>query len=259
MVIPKPAWKTTGLLSARATSPGADESLALGNSLRLSHQACLLVLSRSSQEGVHELWICSLTLGFVWDYKFRLANGCGNNRLTKSVFLYSQADPDLKNSCGSSIVCWGTLQLMLQGRRWGTECSAGWSYHGCFLDSSSKGYICFQAAYPCLCNTYSPSFSLWALHSVIYVIYTISLNQTEEKPRVMHKTEFFQIQDERLFSKYLFAMDFSYHFYFFPIIRFFLPVSKCQSDALRVSFKKFLSYSLGTHCGQFKGKALGLL
>lgn len=62
----------------------------------------------------------------MWDCKCRLANGCGNNRLTKSVFLYSQVDPDLKNSCGSSIACLGTLQLMPRGRRRGTECSAGW-------------------------------------------------------------------------------------------------------------------------------------
>lgn len=59
------------------------------------------------------------------------------------------------------------------------------------------------------------------------IIYTMSPNQTEEKPLLMHKTEFFQIQDERLFGEYIFAKDFSYRSYFFLIICFFLPVSKC--------------------------------
>lgn len=244
-------YKTTGLLSARATElwcgwiPSGSVTHSEPRTTEPAKHACGYWVGLAGK-----VFTCSryvhCTLGFVWDCKCRLSNGCGNNRLTKSVFLYSQVDPDLNAT-------------PREGGEGQTVLLAGLG-HGCFLDSSSKGYICFQAAHPCLCNMYSISFSLWALYSVIYVIYTISLNQTEEKPWVMHKTEFFQIQDERLFPKYLFAMDFSYHFYFFPHYSLFLvPVSKCQSDALRVSFKNILSYSLGTHCGQFKGKSGGLL
>lgn len=58
------------------------------------------------------------------------------------------------------------------------------------------------------------------------VIYTMRVNQTEGKPSLMHKTEFFKIQDERLFLEHPFVMDFSYHFYFFSIICFFPPCFK---------------------------------
>ena len=57
-----------------------------------------------------------------------------------------------------------------------------------------------------------------AVHEVIHIM---RLNQTEGKP-LLHKTEFFQIQDEKLFLGVFLQWISTVTFPFFPLFAFFL-------------------------------------
>lgn len=172
----------------------------------------------------HALEMVICTWRFAWACKFRLVNGYENNSLTKSRFLYSQLDLDLKNSCGFLIVCLGTLRLTAVGRMfWWLDLAMAVS-----LILLQKDTLAIRQHIPAYATwTARLSVCEWALYKQYPdVICTVSMNQTEGKPSLMHKTEFFKIQDERLFLEHSFVMDFSYHFYFFSIICFFPPCFK---------------------------------
>lgn len=182
----------------------------------------------------HDLEMLICTWGFAWARKFRLVNGYEYNSLTKSRFLYFQLDLDLKNSCGFLIVCLGTLWLTAMGRMfWWLDLAMAVSL--ILLQEDTLAIRQHIPAYAVW--TARLSYCGWALYKqypdTIYTVmqykFTVTIytvNQTEGKLSLMHETEFFKIQDERLFLEHPFVMDFSYHFYFFSIICFFPPYFK---------------------------------
>lgn len=76
-----------------------------------------------------------------------------------------------------------------------------WSQVGCAgvtsLHSSSKGRIHLLSGRDI--PAYASCIKLLSDYDFLKVTHIMSLNQTEGKPLLMHKTEFFQILDERLF------------------------------------------------------------
>lgn len=106
--------------------------------------------------------------------------------LAKSVFLFCPIDPDLKKSQGSLIVCLSALQLMATSRIFYFLAMVVSFIH------LQKDTFVFRQCIPIYATC-----MLWlsALYKqYLKVIGTMSLNQMERKPLLMHKTEFFQIE-----------------------------------------------------------------
>lgn len=186
----------------------------------LSHQACLLVLSRSCSRALDmfpAVWVlCEIVMQTCkWLWKQQVDQKC--------VSLFP-GRPWLEEFTWVLVCVFRCTATPARGKEARDRCSSGWPRPPLlprfFLQ---RIHLLSGSTPPAFATRIAPLFRCehCTVYSVIYVIYTISLNQTEEKPWVMHKTEFFQIQDERLFPKYLFATDFSYRFSFSPLIHFF--------------------------------------